>query len=103
MEPEPEPRPRGGPRRVSPSVYGQRFDSALRKKAAADIFQDVDRAALQRLFQRSGDKAAEERAHIVTIPQDSEDTARALTALGRRKREKLLQLLRAGRRSVKIP
>ncbi|XP_048378994.1 transcriptional and immune response regulator-like [Stegostoma tigrinum] len=78
--------------RVSPLVYGQRFDSELRKGAAPNIFESVNQAALQRLFERAGDRKAEERARIISTNQGSEEITRALIALKLRKRMKLLQL-----------
>uniref|UniRef100_UPI00398EC68A transcriptional and immune response regulator-like n=1 Tax=Pristiophorus japonicus TaxID=55135 RepID=UPI00398EC68A len=88
--------------RVSPLVYGQRFDTDLRKKATPDIFEAVNQSALQRLFERSGDKKAEERARIIATNQGSEEITRALVALKLRKRMKLVQLLRLVRKSMKI-
>ncbi|XP_078421753.1 transcriptional and immune response regulator-like [Cetorhinus maximus] len=87
--------------RVSPLAYGQRFDTDLRKTAAPNIFASVNQAALQRLFERSGDKKAEERARIISTNQDSEEITRALVALKLRKRMKFMQLFRIGRKSVK--
>ncbi|XP_067879527.1 transcriptional and immune response regulator a [Heterodontus francisci] len=88
--------------RVSPLVYGQRFDTDLRKRAASNIFETVNQSALQRLFERSGDKKAEERARIISTNQDSEEITRALVSLKLRKRMKLMQLFRIGRKSMKI-
>ncbi|XP_063786425.1 transcriptional and immune response regulator [Pseudophryne corroboree] len=81
--------------RVSPSVHGYHFDTAARKKAAANIFQGVDQDSLQRLFKKTGDKKAEDRARIIfCIDQDNEEKARALLALKQRTRDKILQFLR---------
>ncbi|XP_038641566.1 transcriptional and immune response regulator-like [Scyliorhinus canicula] len=89
--------------RVSPQlVSGQRFDTDLRKRAAPNIFEAVNQAALQRLFERSGDKRAEERARIIATNQDSEHITRSLVALKLRKRMKFMQLFRMGSESVKM-
>ncbi|XP_067857726.1 transcriptional and immune response regulator a [Heptranchias perlo] len=88
--------------RVSPLVYGQRFDTALRKQATPNIFEAVNQSALQRLFERARDKKAEERARIISTNQDSEEITRALVALKLRKKMKLMQLFRIGRKSMKI-
>ncbi|NWX93756.1 TCIM regulator, partial [Nothoprocta ornata] len=89
--------------RVSPSVHGARFDTALRKKAAGNIFASVGQEALQRLFRAAGDKRAEERARIVLAgEQDVEEKARALTALTQRRKDKLLQFLQLRRYSRKL-
>ncbi|XP_078094693.1 transcriptional and immune response regulator-like [Mustelus asterias] len=89
--------------RVSPQlVSGQSFDSDHRKRAAANIFESVNQAALQRLFERSGDKRAEERARIIATNQDSEQITRSLVALKLRKRMKFMQLFRIGSESPKV-
>ncbi|KAK2837728.1 hypothetical protein Q5P01_014940 [Channa striata] len=81
-------------RRVSPSVHGNRFDTAHRKKAAGNIFENVNQDALRRLFQKTGDMKAEERVRsIFSFSQDPEETARALMALKQRKKDKFLQIL----------
>ena len=64
--------------RVSPSIHGYHFDTASRKKAVGNIFENIDQEALQRLFKNSGDKKAEERAKIIfAIDQDLEEKTRA--------------------------
>ncbi|XP_077162239.1 transcriptional and immune response regulator [Paroedura picta] len=89
--------------RVSPSVHGYRFDTASRKKAAANIFESLDQEALQKLFKNSGDKKAEERAKIIlATEQDLEDKARALMALKQRTRDKLFQFLKFGKHSIQV-
>ncbi|XP_060712383.1 transcriptional and immune response regulator-like [Hemiscyllium ocellatum] len=88
--------------RVSPLVYGQLFDSERRKRAAPNIFESVNQAALQRLFERAGDRKAEERARIISTNQGSEEITRALIALRLRKRMKLLQLFHLGRKRLQI-
>lgn len=80
-------------RRVSPSVRGNRFDTAHRKKAAANIFESVNQDALVRLFQKTGDMKAEERVRsIFSYTQDPEERARALMALKQRKKDKFLRI-----------
>ncbi|XP_029367250.1 transcriptional and immune response regulator a [Echeneis naucrates] len=80
-------------RRVSPSVRGNKFDTAHRKKAAGNIFENVNQDALMKLFQKTGDMKAEERVRsIFSYSQDPEETARALMGLKQRKKDKFLQI-----------
>ncbi|NXR22805.1 TCIM regulator, partial [Cinclus mexicanus] len=89
--------------RVSPSLHGYRFDTALRKKATANIFESINEAALQKLFRNSGDKKAEERAKIIlATDQDMEEKTRALMALKQRRKDKLLQFLTFRKYSIKV-
>ncbi|MEE6515319.1 hypothetical protein FKM82_023974 [Ascaphus truei] len=89
--------------RVSPSVHGYHFDTASRKRAAANIFEGLDQESLQRLFKKCGDKKAEDRARIIfCIDQDNEEKSRALMALRQRTRDKILQFLRLRRFSIKV-
>ncbi|ETE61595.1 hypothetical protein E2320_006902 [Naja naja] len=89
--------------RVSPSVHGYRFDTALRKKAVPNIFENLDQETLEKLFKNSGDRKAEERAKIIlATDQDLEEKARSLMALKQRTREKLFQFLKFGKHSIKI-
>ncbi|NXC41469.1 TCIM regulator, partial [Penelope pileata] len=89
--------------RVSPSVHGYRFDTALRKKAVANIFESVNEESLQKLFKHSGDKKAEERAKIIlSTDQDMEEKTRALMALKQRRKDKLLQFLKFPKYSIKV-
>ncbi|NXC87156.1 TCIM regulator, partial [Cercotrichas coryphoeus] len=89
--------------RVSPAERGCRFDTALRKKAAANIFESISEAALQKLFRNSGDKKAEERAKIIlATDQDMEEKTRALMALKQRRKDKLLQFLTFRKYSIKV-
>ncbi|XP_075711489.1 transcriptional and immune response regulator [Rhinoderma darwinii] len=89
--------------RVSPSVYGYRFDTASRKKATANIFEGVDQESLQKLFKKTGDKKAEDRARIIfCIDQDNEEKARALLALKQRTRDKILQFLKLRKLPIKV-
>ncbi|XP_034026926.1 transcriptional and immune response regulator a [Thalassophryne amazonica] len=79
-------------RRVSPCVRGNQFDTANRKKAVANIFDNVNQHALMRLFQKTGDMKAEERVRSIFDTQDPEETARALMALKQRKKDKFLRI-----------
>ncbi|XP_010779710.1 transcriptional and immune response regulator a [Notothenia coriiceps] len=80
-------------RRVSPSVHGNTFATAHRKKAVGNIFDNVNQDALMRLFQKTGDMKAEERVRsIFSYTQDPEETKRALMALKQRKKDKFLQI-----------
>ncbi|XP_028852635.1 transcriptional and immune response regulator a [Denticeps clupeoides] len=89
--------------RVSPSVHGNRFDTAHRKKAAANIFENVNQDALMRLFQKTGDQKAEERVRsIFSFAQDPEETAKALMALKQRKKDKFLRIAGMLRHLLKI-
>lgn len=90
-------------RRVSPSVHGNKFDTAHRKKAVANIFENVNQDSLMRLFQKTGDMKAEERVRsIFSYTQDPEETARALMALKQRKKDKFLQIAGMVREFLKI-
>lgn len=89
--------------RVSPSIHGYHFDTASRKKAVGNIFENIDQQSLQRLFRNSGDKKAEERAKIILASdQDLEEKTRALMALKKRTKDKLLQFLRLRKYSIKV-
>lgn len=89
--------------RVSPSIRGYYFDTASRKKAVGNIFENTDQESLQRLFKNSGDKKAEERAKIIfSIDQDLEEKTRALMALKKRTRDKLFQFLKLRKYSIKV-
>lgn len=89
--------------RVSPSIHGYHFDTAARKKAVGNIFENIDQESLQRLFRNSGDKKAEERAKIIfAIDQDLEEKTRALMALKKRTKDKLLQFLKLRKYSIKV-
>lgn len=84
-------------------MHGYRFDTALRKKAVANIFESVNEESLQKLFKNSGDKKAEERAKIIlATDQDLEEKTRALMALKQRRKDKLLQFLTFRKYSIKV-
>ncbi|XP_061585830.1 transcriptional and immune response regulator a [Cololabis saira] len=90
-------------RRVSPSIRGNKFDTAHRKKAAGNIFESVNQDALMRLFVKTGDMKAEERVRsIFSYTQDPEETKRALMALKQRKKDKFLQIAGMVRQLLKL-
>ncbi|XP_061905646.1 transcriptional and immune response regulator a [Entelurus aequoreus] len=90
-------------RRVSPTVRGNMFHTAHRKKAVANIFDNVSQDALTRLFQKTGDMKAEERVRsIFSYSHDPEETARALMALKQRKKDKFLQIAGMLRQFLKL-
>ncbi|XP_051963495.1 transcriptional and immune response regulator a [Xyrauchen texanus] len=90
-------------RRVCPSIHGSRFDTASRKRAVANIFENVNQDALMRLFQKTGDMKAEERVRsIFSFAQDPEETAKALMALKQRKKDKFLQIVGMVRHFLKM-
>lgn len=89
-------------RRVTPSVRGNKFDTAHRKKAVANIFENVNQDAVMRLFQKTGDVKAEERVRSIFSYTDPEETARALMALKQRKKDKFLQIVGMVRQLLKI-
>ncbi|KAK3514176.1 hypothetical protein QTP70_005260 [Hemibagrus guttatus] len=89
--------------RVCPSVRGNRFDTARRKRAAPNIFEHVSEDALARLFRKAGDAKAEERVRsIFSCANDPDETARALMALKQRKKDKFLQIARTLRRLLQL-
>uniref|UniRef100_A0A8C6T0B7 Transcriptional and immune response regulator a n=1 Tax=Neogobius melanostomus TaxID=47308 RepID=A0A8C6T0B7_9GOBI len=90
-------------RRVTPYAHGNRFDTAHRKKAVGNIFEDVNQEAVMRLFQKTGDMKAEERVRsIFSYTHDPEETSRALMALKQRKKDKFLQIAKMVRRLLKL-
>ncbi|KAJ3604268.1 hypothetical protein NHX12_029009 [Muraenolepis orangiensis] len=90
-------------RRVSPSVHGNKFDTAHRKRAAGNIFENVNQDALMKLFQKTGDMKAEERVRsIYSFTQDPEETSKALMALKQRKKDKFLQIVGLVRQFLKL-
>ncbi|KAI1900780.1 hypothetical protein AGOR_G00053400 [Albula goreensis] len=89
--------------RVSPSVHGNKFDTAHRKKAVANIFENVNQDALTRLFQKTGDMKAEERVRsIFSFAHDPEETSKALMALKQRKKDKFMQIAGMVRQLLKL-
>uniref|UniRef100_F6T4H5 Arginine vasopressin-induced protein 1 n=1 Tax=Monodelphis domestica TaxID=13616 RepID=F6T4H5_MONDO len=57
-----------------------------RKQASANIFQDAELLQIQALFQRSGDRQAEEQAQIIWECAGDHRVAEALRQLRRKKR-----------------
>ncbi|XP_043912161.1 arginine vasopressin-induced protein 1 [Protopterus annectens] len=66
---------------ASPAPCWRRSEMLRRKKAAADIFEDIDLDQMADLFRKTGDKKAEERARIIWELKDSEDIGEALMQL----------------------
>ncbi|KAK2911283.1 hypothetical protein Q8A67_003416 [Cirrhinus molitorella] len=90
-------------RRVCPSIHGNKFDTANRKRAVANIFENVNQDALMRLFQKTGDMKAEERVRsIFSFAHDPEETAKALMALKQRKKDKFLRIAGMVRHFLKL-
>ncbi|XP_051883776.1 transcriptional and immune response regulator [Pristis pectinata] len=92
MEPYPAPCP------VCPAWFGSRWERKSRKKASANIFQDVDLGQLQALFRKSGDENAEERARIIweREKQGEHDVTQALMELKSKKTQFFFQHNKSG-------
>ncbi|XP_015201893.2 arginine vasopressin-induced protein 1 isoform X1 [Lepisosteus oculatus] len=74
---------------ASPSQLWRLSGRRSRKAASPDIFRGVHLRQLQRLFRRSGDQQAEQRAQLVWGRSDAAGLAQALTRLrGRSRRSK---------------
>ncbi|KAI1887024.1 hypothetical protein AGOR_G00201780 [Albula goreensis] len=72
-----------------PSQFWRVAGRRERKSGSPNIFRDVNLRQLQRLFQRAGDRDAEQRAQLVWGHGDAAELAQALIALrarGRRSR-----------------
>ncbi|XP_067393185.1 arginine vasopressin-induced protein 1 isoform X2 [Emydura macquarii macquarii] len=67
-----------------------------RKRASANIFEDMGPLQLRRLFQSSGDERAEERARLVCEYAGDRRTAHALRQLRSRQRRRRRQLPQLG-------
>ncbi|XP_041914898.1 transcriptional and immune response regulator b [Alosa pseudoharengus] len=87
---------------VSPSINGYKFDTANRKKAVANIFENVNQDVLLKLFVRSGDMKAMERVRSIYDSQDPEGKAKALMALQVERKDKLFQITGLSRQSMKF-
>lgn len=88
---------------VSPVMAGRIFDTARRKKAAANIFADVKQDALLKLFEKAGDLRAAERANsIVSHGNDPDRVVRALKALQQDKKDKFLLINGLRRTSLRL-
>ncbi|XP_030058758.1 arginine vasopressin-induced protein 1 [Microcaecilia unicolor] len=100
-------KPMGTPASVAsepPSAW-QGPEPRARKKASANIFQDIDLPQLQDLFQTSGDKRAKERAQIVWDCAGDSRLAEALMQLQRRRRSRRIlhqHTVRAGSNSIGV-
>ncbi|XP_048407149.1 uncharacterized protein avpi1 [Stegostoma tigrinum] len=84
---------------VCPAWYGSsRWVRKSRKKASANIFQDVDLGQMQALFRKSGDENAEERARIIWEKEKhgDQDIAQALMELKSRKTQLFFQHHKTG-------
>lgn len=89
-----------GSRCVSPTMTGVRFDTAHRKKASANIFENINRDVLVKLFEKAGDTKAVERAKIIlTHYQDPEGISKALMTLQRDKKDKFMLITGLTRQS----
>ncbi|XP_067858139.1 transcriptional and immune response regulator [Heptranchias perlo] len=90
--------PYSAPCPVCPAWFGSRWERKSRKKASANIFQDVELGQLQALFRKSGDENAEERARIIweKEQQEDQDIAQALMELKSRKTQLFFQHNKTG-------
>ncbi|XP_029442017.1 arginine vasopressin-induced protein 1-like isoform X1 [Rhinatrema bivittatum] len=84
-----------------PPLPWQASEPRARKKASANIFQDIDLLQIQGLFQNSGDKRAQERAQIVWDCAGDRRLAEALMQLRRRRRTKRSRRIRLQQRTVR--
>ncbi|XP_078079202.1 uncharacterized protein avpi1 [Mustelus asterias] len=83
---------------VCPAWLGSRSVRKSRKKASANIFQDVELGQMQALFRKSGDENAEERARIIWEKEKhgEQDIALALMELKSRKTQLFFQHNKTG-------
>lgn len=89
-------------RRVSPAC-GVKFDTAHRKKASPNIFENINQDVLVKLFEKAGDLKAVERARsILTLHQDPEGISKALMALQQDKKDKYMLITGLTRQSLKF-
>ncbi|XP_073686311.1 transcriptional and immune response regulator b [Garra rufa] len=90
-------------RRVSPAVSGFKFDTAHRKKASPNIFEDINQDVLVKLFEKAGDLKAVERANsILALHQDPEGISKALMALQQDKKDTIMLITGLTRQSLKF-
>lgn len=66
---------------ASPAPRWRRSELIRRKKAAADIFEDIDLDQMADLFRKTGDKKAEERARIIWELREGQNISEALMQL----------------------
>uniref|UniRef100_A0A8C1GDB5 Transcriptional and immune response regulator n=1 Tax=Cyprinus carpio TaxID=7962 RepID=A0A8C1GDB5_CYPCA len=90
-------------RRIRPAVSGVKFDTAHRKKASPNIFENVNQDVLVKLFEKAGDLKAVERARsILALHQDPEGISRALMALQQDRMDKCMLITGLTRQSLKF-
>uniref|UniRef100_A0A3B4EGL1 Arginine vasopressin-induced protein 1/transcriptional and immune response regulator domain-containing protein n=1 Tax=Pygocentrus nattereri TaxID=42514 RepID=A0A3B4EGL1_PYGNA len=88
---------------VSPAMTRLIFDTAHRKKAAANIFADMKQDVLLKLFEKAGDLQAVERANsIVCYANDPDRISRALKALQQDKKDKFTLINGLRRSSLRL-
>ncbi|TRY57686.1 hypothetical protein DNTS_025909 [Danionella cerebrum] len=89
--------------RIGPAVSGVKFDTAHRKKASPNIFENVNQDVLVKLFEKSGDLKAQERARTIhALCQDPEGIAKALMALQQDKKDRFLLITGLSPRQKRI-
>lgn len=83
---------------VCPAWFGSRWERKSRKKASANIFQDVNLGQMEALFRKSGDENADERARIIweKDKQTDQDITQALMELKSKKTQLFFQHNRSG-------
>lgn len=90
-------------RRVRPTVSSDKFDTAHRKKASPNIFENVNQDVLVKLFEKAGDPKAVERARSIhALHQDPEGISKALMALQQEKKDKLMLITGLTRQALKF-
>lgn len=92
-----------GSRCVSPTVNAVRFDTAHRKKASPNIFENINWGVLVELFEKAGDTKAIERAKVIlTHNQDPECISKALLTLQTDKRDRFMLITGLTRQSFTL-
>lgn len=88
---------------MSPTINGYTFDTAHRKKAVANIFENVNQDVLLKLFVKSGDIKAMDRVRsIYDLCQDPDGKAKALMALQEERKEYIFRIAGLSRQSMKF-
>ncbi|XP_051539121.1 transcriptional and immune response regulator-like [Myxocyprinus asiaticus] len=86
-----------------PAMSVVKFDTAHRKKALANIFENINQDVLVKLFEKAGDLKAVERAKsILTLYQDPEDVSKALMALQQDKKDRFMLITGLSLQSFKF-
>ncbi|KAA0703857.1 hypothetical protein E1301_Tti000499 [Triplophysa tibetana] len=86
---------------VSPTAV--RFDTVHRKKASANIFENINWGVLVELFEKAGDTKATERAKVIlTRYQDPECMSKALLTLQTDKRDRFMLITGLTRKSFTL-